>query len=179
MSANPITDQWTAGAGIYGRFKARFACLPVRLLVNLGLTAPSLFFFIMTRTKSTLGRVWARYYNWYGMTGKLRTALLQHGWTEEWINNYDQANHLTVNSDHEGENPDAPAPNNYAWLRRHQPLPLPAKQPRSQLWAKSLRKTGTDQPAGGKKKPRRYRPGKGLVQSPSKRFAGTKSQQSY
>ena len=45
MSANLITDQWTAGAGIYGKFKARFACLSVRLLVNLGLTAPSLFFF--------------------------------------------------------------------------------------------------------------------------------------
>ena len=41
MSANPITDQWTAGVGIYGKFKARFARLPVRLLINLGLTAPS------------------------------------------------------------------------------------------------------------------------------------------
>ena len=44
MSANLITDQWMAGAGIYGKFKARFARLPVRLLINLGLTAPSLFF---------------------------------------------------------------------------------------------------------------------------------------
>ena len=65
MSANLITDQWMAGMGIYEKFKARFARLPVRLLINLGLTASSLFFlFIMTRTKSTLGRVWARYYNW-------------------------------------------------------------------------------------------------------------------
>ena len=45
MSANLITDQWMAGAGIYGKFKARFVRLPVRLLINLGLTAPSLFFF--------------------------------------------------------------------------------------------------------------------------------------
>ena len=70
MSANPI----------YGKFKVRFARLPVRLLVNLGLTAPSSFcFLIMTHIKSTLGRVLARYYNWYGITGKLRAALLQHG----------------------------------------------------------------------------------------------------
>ena len=116
-----------------------------------------LVFFIMTHTKSTLGRVWARYYNWYGMTGKFRAALLRHGWTEERINNYDWANHLTVNLDHEGDS-DVPAPNDYAWLRRHQPLPGRAKQPRTQLWAKSLQKKSTAQPAGGKK-PCRYRPG--------------------
>ena len=160
MSANPITGQWMAGVGIYGRFKARFVCLPVRLLVNLGLTAPSLFLFWlnMTHTKSTLGRVWDRYYNWYGMMGKLRAALLLHGWMEERINNYDRTNHLTVSPNHQGENPDMPAPNNHAWLRRHKPLLGRAKQPRSQLWAKSLHKKGTAQPAGGKK-PRRYRPG--------------------
>ena len=93
------------------------------------------------------------------MMGKLRAALLWHGWTEERTNNYDWANHLTVNLDHEGENLDVPAPNNYAWLRRHQPLPGRAKQPRSQLRAKSLRKMGTAQPAEGKMKPHRYRPG--------------------
>ena len=65
-------------------------------------------------TKSTLGRVWARYYNWYGITGKLRAALLQHGWMEERINNYNWTNHLTVSPDHEGENPDVPAPNEKA-----------------------------------------------------------------
>ena len=112
----------------------------------------------MTHTKSTLGRVWARYYNWYGMTGKLRAALLWHGWMEERINNYDWANHLTVNPDHEGENLDMPAPNDYAWLRRHQPLLGRAKQLRSQLQAKSHQKKGTAQPAGGKK-PHRYWPG--------------------
>ena len=105
----------------------------------------------MTRTKSTLGRVWARYYNWYGMMGKLRAVLFRHGWMEERINNYDQTNHLTVNPDHEGENLDVPAPSNYAWLRRHQPLPGRAKQLRSQLWAKTSQKKGTAQPAGEKK----------------------------
>ena len=113
----------------------------------------------MTRTKSTLGRVWARYYNWYGMTGKLRAALLQHGWMEERINNYNQTNYLTVSPDHEGENPDMPAPNDHACLRRHKPLPGRAKQPRPQLRAKSLHKKGTAQPAEGGKKPHRYRPG--------------------
>ena len=116
-------------------------------------------FFIMTRTKSTLGRVWARYYNWYGMTGKLRAALLQHGWMEERINNYDRTNHLTVSPDHKGENSDMLAPNDHAWLRRLKPLLGRAKQPRSQLQAKSLCKKGTAQPAEGGKKPHRYRPG--------------------
>ena len=113
----------------------------------------------MTHTKSTLGRVWARYYNWYGIMGKLKTALLWHGWTEERINNYDRANHLTVNPDHEGENLDVPAPNDYAWLRRHQLLLGRAKQLRSQLQAKTSQKKGTAQPAEGKKKTHRYRPG--------------------
>ena len=139
--------------GIRGRYKIGFARLPVRLLVNLGLTAPSSFcFLIMTHTKSTLGRVWARYYNWYGMMEKLRAALLQHGWMEERINNYDRANHLTVNLEHEGENPKVPAPNDSAWLKNNKLLPGQAK------WAKPLHKKGTAQPAG-KKKPRRYRPG--------------------
>ena len=145
MSANLITDQWTAGTGIYGKFKARFACLPVRLLINLGLTAPSLFFFIMTHTKSTLGRVWAKYYNWYRMMGKLRAALLQHGWMEERITDYDWAIHLTVNLEHEGENPKVPVPNDSAWLKNHNLLPGQAKQ------AKPLQKKGTAQPAGQNK----------------------------
>ena len=153
MSPNLITDQWMAGAGICGRYKIGFVRLPVRSLVNLGLTAPSSFcFLIMTRTKSTLGRVWVRYYNWYGMTEKLRAALLQHGWTEERINNYDRTNHLTVNLEHEGENPKVLAPNDSTWLKNHKLLPGWAKQ------AKPLHKKGTAQPAG-KKKPCRYRPG--------------------
>ena len=157
MSANPITDQWMAGMGIYGKFKARFVHLPVRLLINLGLTVPSLFIFIMTHTKSTLGRVWARYYNWYGMMGKLRAVLSQHGWTGERIDSYDRANHLTVSPDHEGENPNVPAPNDHAWLRRHMPLLGRVKPLKSQLGAKA--KKGTVQPAEGKKKPCRYRSG--------------------
>ena len=99
----------------------------------------------MTCTKSTLGRVWARYYNWYGMTGKLRAALLQHGWMEERITDYDRVNHLTVNLEHEGENPKVPAPNDSAWLRKHILLPGRAKQ------AKPLQKKGTAQLAGQKK----------------------------
>ena len=86
------------------------------------------------------------------MTGKLRAALLQQGWTEERINNYDHVNHLTVNLEHEGENPKVLAPNDSAWLKNHKLLPGRAKR------AKPLHKKGTAQPAG-KKKPHRYRPG--------------------
>ena len=77
----------------------------------------------MTRTKSKLGRVLARYYNWYGMTGRLRAYLKGHGWTEERITNYDKANCLTVSRDHEGQNPKVPAPSDTAWLKAHKPLP--------------------------------------------------------
>ena len=106
----------------------------------------------MTRTKSTLGRVLARYYNWYGMTGKLRAMLSKLGWTEERITQYDQANHLTVNLDHEGENPKVPAPSDTAWLKAHKPLPGQAKK------TKQPQKRGAAQPAAPKK-PHRYRPG--------------------
>ena len=77
----------------------------------------------MTRTKSTLGRVLARYYNWYGMMGRLRAYLKGHVWTEERITSYDKANHLTVSRDHEGQNPKVPVPSDTAWLKAHKPLP--------------------------------------------------------
>ena len=117
--------------GNLGKFEVKFARLPVRFLINLGLTAPSSSIFslyiIMARTKSTLGRVLARYYNWYGMTGRLRAYLKGLGWTEERIASYDKANHLTVSKDHEGQNPRVPAPSDTAWLKAHGPLPGWAK----------------------------------------------------
>ena len=107
---------------------------------------------IMTHTKSTLGKVLARYYNWYGMMGRLRAMLLKLGWMEERIMQYDQANHLTVNPDHEGENPKVLAPTDMAWLKAHKLLPGWAKQ------TKPPQKRGAAQPAAPKK-PHRYRPG--------------------
>ena len=106
----------------------------------------------MTRTKSTLGRVLARYYNWYGMMGKLRAVLKRLGWTEERITEYDWANRLTVSTDHEGENLKVPAPSNTVWLKAQKPLPGQAKK------TKPPRKRGAAQPAAPKK-PHRYRPG--------------------
>ena len=106
-------------------------------------------YIIMARTKSMLGRVLACYYNWYGMTGRLRAYLKGLGWMEERIASYDKANHLTVSKDHEGQNPRVPASSDTAWLKAHGPLLGRAK---------SLRKRGAGQPAGPKK-PHRYRPG--------------------
>ena len=103
----------------------------------------------MTHTKSTLGRVLARYYNWYGMMGRLRAMLSKLGWTEERIAEYDRANRLTVSKDHEGENPKVPAPSDTAWLKAHKLLPG---------WAKPPQKRGAAQPAAPKK-PCWYRPG--------------------
>ena len=103
----------------------------------------------MTCTKSTLGRVLVRYYNWYGMTGRLRAYLKGLGWTEERIMNYDKASHLTVSKDHKGQNLRVPAPSDTAWLKAHGPLPGRAKP---------SQKRGAGQPAAPKK-PHRYRPG--------------------
>ena len=77
-----------------------------------------------------MGRVLARYYNWYGIMGRLRAYLKQLGWTEERITQYDRANRLTVSQEHERENPKVPAPSDMAWLRAHMPLPGRAKPPR-------------------------------------------------
>ena len=106
----------------------------------------------MTRTKSTLGRVLVRYYNWYGMTGKLRAVLKRLEWTEERITEYDRANRLTVSPDHEGENPKVPVPSDTAWMKAHKSLPGQAKK------TKPPRKRGAAQPTATKK-PHRYRPG--------------------
>ena len=110
----------------------------------------------MTRTKSTLGKVLARYYNWYGMTGRLRATLSKLGWTEERITQYDRANRLTVNPDHEGEDPKVPAPSDMVWLKAHKLLPGQVRQ------TKPPKKRGAAQPAtpsAAPKKPHRYRPG--------------------
>ena len=110
----------------------------------------------MTHTKSTLGKVLARYYNWYGMTGRLRATLSKLGWTEERIAQYDRTNHLTVNPDHEGENPKVPAPSDMAWLKAHKLLLGRARQ------TKPPRKRGAAQYAtqsAAPKKLHRYRPG--------------------
>ena len=106
----------------------------------------------MTHTKSTLGRVLARYYNWYGMTGKLRTVLKRLGLTEERITEYDWANRLTVSADHEGENPKVPVPSDTGWLKAHKPLPGWAKK------TKPPQKRGAVQPTAPQK-PHWYRPG--------------------
>ena len=110
----------------------------------------------MTRTKSTLGKVLARYYNWYGMTGRLRATLSKLGWTEERITQYNRANHLTVSPNHEGENPKVPAPTDMVWLKAHKLLLGRARH------TKPPQKRGTAQPAtqpAAPKKPHRYRPG--------------------
>ena len=96
----------------------------------------------MTHTKSTLGRVLAQYYNWYGMKGRLRAYLKRIGWTEERITQYDKANRLTVSRDHEAENPKVLAPSDTTWLKAHKPLLGQAKPP----W-----KRGVGQPAAPKK----------------------------
>ena len=92
------------------------------------------------------------------MTGRLKTALKKHGWTEERIGKDDWAHRLSVSPAHEGENPIVLAPTDDDWLKRHKLLPGRAKA-RPQLQAKPLHRRGTAQPAGGAKKTHRWRPG--------------------
>ena len=53
----------------------------------------------MTKTKKTLGLNWSRYYNYYGMTPKLYTAMWDEGWTVQAIKDYSISHTHEVNQE--------------------------------------------------------------------------------
>ena len=129
----------------------------------------------MLHIKATLGRVCARYYNWFGMTGRRKTALKKHGWTEERIGDYDRAHRLSVSPAHEGENPIVLAPTDDDWLKRHklscQGGPRQDHSCRPSHSARGVQLSLQEEqrsPTDG-----------GLVQLSSERSADTRSQWSY
>ena len=103
-------------------------------------------------TKKTLGRVWFRYFQLYGMTDKLTAACVKIGWTHTDRENYAKehyylVNQFTANMVKDGA-PDVPQPDDLKWLSSHPEVSGSGKAPQSQVNA------GTK-----KRKRQRYRPG--------------------
>ena len=103
-------------------------------------------------TKKTLGRVWFRYFQLYGMTDKLTAACAKIGWTHTDKENYAKehyhlVNQFTANMVRDGA-PEIPQPDNLKWLSSHPEVSGSGKVPRTQM------NVGTK-----KRKRRRYRPG--------------------
>ena len=103
-------------------------------------------------TKKTLGRVWFRYFQLYGMTDKLTTACMEIGWThtdrENYVKeHYHLVNQFTANMVKDGA-PDVPQPDDLKWLSSHPEVSGLGKAPQTQV------NVGTK-----KRKHRRYRPG--------------------
>ena len=103
-------------------------------------------------TKKTLGRVWFRYFQLYGMTDKLTAACVKIGWTHTDRENYAKehyhlVNQFTANMVKDGA-PDVPQPDDLKWLSSHPEVSGLGKALRSQV------NVGTK-----KRKRRRYKPG--------------------
>ena len=103
-------------------------------------------------TKKTLGRVWFRYFQLYGMTDKLTAACARVGWTKTDKDiyakeHYHLVNQFTTNMVR-NDPPDVPHPDDFKWLSTHPEVTGSGKAPRSQVVAGMK-----------KRKPRRYKPG--------------------
>ena len=103
-------------------------------------------------TKKTLGRVWFRYFQLYGMTDKPTAACAKIGWTHTNRENYAKehyhlVNQFTANMVKDGAL-DVPQLDDLKWLSSHPEVSGSGKAPRSQVHV------GTKI-----RKRRRYRPG--------------------
>ena len=95
-------------------------------------------------TKKTLGRVWFRYFQLYGMTDKLTTACTKIGWTHTDRENYAKehyhlVNQFTANMVKDGA-PDVPQPDDSKWLSSHPEVSGSGKVPRSQVNASTKKR---------------------------------------
>ena len=115
----------------------------------------------MTKTKKTLSLNWSRYYNCYGMTPKLYTAMQDEGWMVQAINDYSVAHAHEVNQEmatrYKDNPPNVHAPDDKKWLKKHLALKGSGEAPRKPLQLKPKKKKRSSK--GGVKKPHRYRPG--------------------
>ena len=102
-------------------------------------------------TKKSLGRVWFRYFQLYGMTSKLTVACVNIGWMRIDMDTYAKGhyhlvNQLTANMVKDNE-PDVPDPGDLEWLTSHPAVAGTGKAPRTQM------RVGQK-----KRKAQRYRP---------------------
>ena len=105
-----------------------------------------------SNTKKSLGRVWFRYFQLYGMTSKLTAACVNIGWTridrETYAKeHYHLVNQFTANMVKNNE-PDVPQPGDLTWLTSHPAVARTGKAPRTQVHVGQK-----------KRKPQKYRPG--------------------
>ena len=106
----------------------------------------------LSNTKKSLGRVWFRYFQLYGLTGKLATACMDIGWTQANVDAYSRGHYHLVNQQTanmvKDSEPDVPDLGDLEWLASHPTVAGSGKAPRTQMYA-------------GQKKRRlqRYRPG--------------------
>ena len=93
----------------------------------------------LSNTKKSLGRVWFRYFQLYGMTGKLAIACVDIGWTRVDMNTYARehyhlVNQLMANMVKDNE-PDVPDPGDLEWLTSHPTVAGSGKAPQTQMRA--------------------------------------------
>ena len=105
-----------------------------------------------SNTKKSLGRVWFRYLQLYGMTSKLTAACVNIGWTQMDRENYAKehyhlVNQFTANMVKKNNEPDVPQLGDLEWLTSHPEVAGTGKAPRTQV-----------NMGQKKRKPRRYRP---------------------
>ena len=77
----------------------------------------------LSNTKKSLGRVWFRYFQLYGMTGKLAIACMDIGWTRTDVDTYTREHYHLVNQQManmvKDNEPDVPDPGDLEWLASH------------------------------------------------------------
>ena len=86
-----------------------------------------------SNTKKSLGRVWFRYFQLYGMTSKLTAACVNIGWTQINMDTYAKehyhlVNQFTANMVRNNE-PDVPQPGDLDWLTSHPAVAGTGKTP--------------------------------------------------
>ena len=106
----------------------------------------------LSNTKKSLGRVWFRYFQLYGMMSKLTVACVNIGWMRVDMDTYAKGhyhlvNQLTANMVKDNE-PDVPDPGDLEWLTSHPAVAGTGKAPQTQMCAGQR-----------KRKAQRYRPG--------------------
>ena len=77
----------------------------------------------LSNTKKSLGRVWFRYFQLYGVTGKLATACMDIGRTQANVEAYAKGHYHLVNQQTanlvKDNEPDVPEPGDQEWLASH------------------------------------------------------------
>ena len=106
----------------------------------------------VANTKKSLGRVWSRYFQLYGVTSKLATACMEIGCTQAHVEAYAKGHYHLVNQQTanmvKDNEPDVLEPGDQEWLASHPAVAGSGKAPRTQIYAGQK-----------KRRPQRYRPG--------------------